>query len=147
MPQNAFYRRANTVARVDTGPSVDDRLDACLEQRDRDRVEVAVRQGLGNVLYYGGATALAVYLTLNIWAIGSLVAVLVAAALLVTTGQAIISLVVGCTQAPSRLLTAKGRRGYGWFLLATSVQVAEVAFGGACLYLLGRSADWWGLLH
>jgi hypothetical protein len=142
---HGHYDRITMYTRVEDAPNVEARLAASMQRGDRETCVLAAKRLGSNLLFYGPATALTVWIVHAIWSIGWLVSGVVGLALMALAIQAAITFTLDLAGLPARVLTARGRAGFGWALLTLVLAAGDLAVTGGCFVLVGRAAEWWGV--
>jgi hypothetical protein len=129
---------------IEDARSVSERLDVSLVPADRSLFEVALRRSLGNWIFHAPATIAVLWLSTVIVDLALVTSALLGMLVLVSLVPAVVSVAIAAPRVLIRPLTARGRRGYFWFLATTVMGVLDCAVYGTCLFLLARAA---GIAH
>ena len=125
---------------IEDARSVAERLDASLVPPDRTLFEVAIRRSLGNWIFHVPSTVAILWLSTVISDLAFVTSVLLGVLVVVSLVPAAASVVLAVPRVPFRPFTARGRRGYLWFLATTAMEILDCGVYGTCLFLLARAA-------
>jgi hypothetical protein len=124
---------------IDDSLCVEARLDASLVPPDRSVCEVALKRSLGNWIFHVPATIGVLWLSTVIVDLAVVLSVMLGALVLTSAIPALISVLLAAPRVLTRPFTRRGRRGYVWFLGATTFSVLDCLVYGTCLFLLARA--------
>lgn len=124
---------------IDDSATVVQRLDASLVPADRTLFELAMRRSLSNWMFHVPSTVAVLWLSTVIDDLAVVLSALLGALVLVALVPAVVTVVVAAPGVLFRLLTARGRAGYLWFVATTAVAVLDSGVYGTCVFLLARA--------
>jgi hypothetical protein len=126
---------------IDDSATVGERLDASLVPADRSLFEIALHRSLANWAFHAPATIAVLWLSTVISDLAVVLSALLGGLVLASLVPAVVAVALAAPRVLIRPLTARGRRGYGWFFATTVMAVLDCVVYGSCLFLLARAAS------